>query len=144
MTRDELGYFFRFVQGFAAALISASLTVRERANLLFLLDQLQPHHGLGALPGRELTRSVLVLARPQVTGEGVSFDARSVMQLVREKWPTAGIDLLLRLPDGTILGGELEHAPDDRPVVIRAQRPPKWLEVRPAAEWSQWDHLGAR
>ncbi|MBG0831479.1 hypothetical protein HS041_27430 [Planomonospora sp. ID67723] len=60
--------------------------------------------------------------------------ARPVLQLVREKWPTAGIDLLLRLPDGTILGGELEQAPDDRPTVIRPQRPPTWPKVRPAAE----------
>ncbi|MEZ7132655.1 hypothetical protein ACBR40_45595 [Nonomuraea sp. AD125B] len=144
MTREELGYFFRAVQGFTAALISGSVTARERANLLFLLDQLQAHHGLSALGGREVTRMVLILATPQVTSDGLSFDARPVLQLVRGKWPSAGIDLLLRLPDGTILGGELEQAPDDRPAVIRVQRPPKWLKVRPAAEWSRWDRLGTR
>ncbi|MFC3986844.1 hypothetical protein [Streptosporangium jomthongense] len=143
ITRDELGYFCRVVQGFAEALINGSLTARERANLLFLLDQLQTHHGLGALPGREITRLVLVMAKPQMTEDGLSFDARPVLKLVREKWPTAGIDLLLRLPDGTVLGGELEQAPTDRATVIHAQRPPKWMEALPATEWSQWDRLGA-
>ncbi|WP_155127641.1 hypothetical protein [[Actinomadura] parvosata] len=145
MTRDELQYFFRAVQGLAQALIRQWISTRERDNLLFLLDQLGRHHGLGSLPGREITRSILVLARPEILPSGkLQYHAQATLTYVRSMWPTGAVDLLLQLPDGTILGGDLEDAPANDPASIRGDLPPRWLATRPAKEWAVWDAFGSR
>lgn len=140
MTKQELGYFFRAAQGFYDALLSQTLDSHKRVNLLFILDQLKAHHGLGPLPGRELTRQVLVLAELTPSSSGrLEFDADTALTYVQGQWPAGAIDLLLRLPDGTVLKGHLEDAPTGQPASIRGDRPPRWLKVVPNAEWAAWD-----
>ncbi|MFC6086809.1 hypothetical protein [Sphaerisporangium aureirubrum] len=139
MTREELESFFRAVQGFYTVLIRGSIRTRERDNLLFLLDQLQTHHRLGPLPGRPITRTALVLAHPRLLTSGeFEYDARPVMKDALNRWPTGGVDLLLQLPDGSILGGDLEDAPGDKVVVFTLNKLPKWLRELPASEWARW------
>ncbi|MGV9385040.1 hypothetical protein ACWDRB_55190 [Nonomuraea sp. NPDC003707] len=144
MDRDELGYFFRAVQGFARALISGDLPRRERDNLAFILSHLNGVHGLGTLPGRAVSQAVLVLARPEVLPSGaMQYDARAALSYVHGQWPNAGVDLLLKLPDGTVLRGHLEDAPEADPAPIRINPPPRWLEVAPPENWTRWDRLGS-
>lgn len=140
MTREQLGCFFRVVQGFASALVNESLPTAEKENLLFLLDQLQAQHGQDPLPGREITRAVVVLAKAQLLPSGdVEFDARPSFERTRSEWPTAAVDLVLRLPDGTILTGPLEDAPLDGPKVLDGRYPPAWLREVPATVWAAWE-----
>lgn len=142
MTPEELSYFFRMVQGFSAALIAERISTRERLNLAFLINQLHRHHGLVQLAGREITRYVVVLAKPQVSPSGMfEFDARPAMAEARARWPTAAIDLFLFMPDGNVLGGALEDAPTDRPASVNPNSPPRWLDWAPDSEWKKWDHF---
>jgi len=139
MTPEELKYFFRAVQGFYEALIKEELSARKRSNLCALLDGVESHHKLGLLGGGEVTRDVLVLARAQELPSGkFEFDARPVMKEVRNRFPSGAVNLLLFMPDGVALTGELEDAPTDRPAPIRADHPEKWLRVVPEAEWQRW------
>jgi hypothetical protein len=142
MTREELENFFRVAQGFYTALISGKLRTRERENLLFLLDQLQAHHSLGALPGRQITRTSIVLAYPTSTNSGaLEYDARPAVAEAQGRFPTGAVDLLLKLPDGTIVGGDLEDAPTDMASMIDPVNLPKWLSVRPSSEWTTWERF---
>ncbi|MGW3365957.1 hypothetical protein ACWDOR_23790 [Streptosporangium canum] len=145
MTSTELEYFFRAVQGFYTALIHGSIITRERDHLRFLVNQLQTHHGLGPLPEREITRDVLVLAKPKLLPSGkFEFDARPILATAHEKWPTGAVDVMLFMPGGTVLGGHLEDAPADQPASIRSDYQSKWLCIVPEETWRPYVELGRR
>ncbi|GAA3832472.1 hypothetical protein GCM10022226_62120 [Sphaerisporangium flaviroseum] len=143
MSVQELNFFFRAVQGFYSALISEKLITRERDHLCYLVNRLQGHHGLGQLPEREITRDVLILAKPVALPSGsFEFDARPLLAEAYTRWPTGAVNVMIFMPDGAVLGGPLEDAPADQPASIRSDYRSKWLQVLPEEVWRPWARFG--
>ncbi|MEV0826375.1 hypothetical protein [Nonomuraea rubra] len=124
MTRDELLYFFRAIQEMHSALISQTLSARRAGNLGFLLNQLQDHHGLGPMTGREIRGHVVVQVRGEEDDNGrVTFDLNRAVAETSTRHPDAGCDLEIHLDDGRIVRGPFEDWPAGRGT-FHLDRPP--------------------
>jgi len=129
LTRPAQEAFCRAAQRSLNATLNGTITLRERADLAFHLDQLSVIHGLLAIGGVELDHPPLILA--DGTGNPVRLDIPQLLQEALSSWPSLKqFDLGVRLPDGRTLVGELEYAPK-RIVEFDPAQPPDWLFVEP-------------
>lgn len=129
MTRDELLYFFRAVQAMHTGLITQTLSWRDADNLRFILNQLQAHHRLGPVSGREIKGHVVIQVQGEEGSDGrVTFDLARVVSETTIRHPQAGRDLEIHLADGRVISGRFEDWPDGQDFV-NPDKPPAGFVV---------------
>jgi len=129
LAADEATAFCRAVQGVAAAVIEGALSLRQRDQLTWLLDQLTTHHGQRVLGGIAVHGVVptVVADAASVSPEEVAIDTGHLKARAKAASPQAThFDLILHLPDGRILAGALEDAREG-PLTLKVDSPPDWL-----------------
>jgi len=124
LTPAEQDAFCRAAQRAADAAIDGSMDQRIRGDLAFNLDLLVAHHTGGSIGGIEAPgRITIVQVSPDETG---SLDLPAVNAAARQHVPAPFYDLEVHLPDGRVMVGRLENAPNDR-ITIDPASPPAWL-----------------
>lgn len=129
LTASEQSAFCRIAAGAAEAVINRQLPTRRAGQLGWALDQLTAHHGQpssGASPVQGVIPVVIVRPTPGSSDE-VTLDFTDIAS--RARAAVGGVshyDLEIRLPDGRVLAGPLEDAPQGR-VTFALSSPPGWL-----------------
>ncbi len=131
MTADEQLAFGQAAHGTAETVIAGKITVRQRDQLSWVLDDLHTHHGqppLGGAPVRGGIPTVLVKAESLPSGD-LAVDPVAIRNEVQQQGSSGAnyYNLRIYLQDGRILAGSLEDAPKHR-TTFTAIEPPTWLQ----------------
>lgn len=130
MSFDEQAAFCRVAQGVASSIITQELTARERRQLQCMFDLLRDHHGLGTLGGALVEGPIPTVKTSLDRFDSGDFylDGPYIHQQAHEGAPQASaFDLLVVLPGGPSLFGELDALPSDDVTPIDLDNPPAWL-----------------
>ena len=126
---DQQSAFCQVAVGVAEAAISGKLPTRRGDQLSWGLDQITALHGQPAF-GTSPARGVIpvVVVRPSIgPSNDLTLDFSHISARARQAvGGVSHFDLEIRLPDGRILAGLLEDAPNG-PATISVDDPPTWL-----------------
>ena len=129
LTASEQQAFCKVAVGVAEAIINGQLPTRRAGQLGWALDQLTAHHGQpssGASPVQGVIPVVIVRPAPGSSNE-LTLDFADIASRARAAGGGGShYDLEIHLPDGRILAGPLEDAPQGR-VTFAVASPPGWL-----------------
>lgn len=124
LTAEQQEAFCRAVQRAAEAVLTGNLSVRDRSDLAWQLDQLHRHHGRPLLDGIQTVPHPVAIARKPTQAGPFELDVPEVMEEVKGNWPNLDqCDVSIELEDGRFIIAEIENLPHSVMMIDPARLP---------------------